>query len=107
MSIIHVNEKTFDSEVINSPVPVIVDFWAPWCMPCKMLEPIFEEVSKEYTNKVKFVKINTDDNIEIAQRYYISGIPTLMIFKNGKPVNQIVGFVSKKELAKFIEDNIK
>lgn len=107
MTVIHVNEKTFDSEVINSPIPVIVDFWAPWCMPCKMLEPIFEELSKEYINKVKFVKVNTDDNIEIAQRYYISGIPTLIIFKNGKPVNQAVGFMSKKELTKFIEDSIK
>jgi thioredoxin 1 len=106
MAVIHVGQNTFENEVLNSPVPVLVDFWAPWCMPCKMLEPIFEEVAKEYQGKVKFVKINTDDNIEIAQRYYISGIPTLLLFKNGKVVNNIVGFISKKELIKFLEDNI-
>ncbi len=106
MALIHVTDADFDNEVLKSDLPVIVDFWAPWCMPCKMLEPIFEEVAKEYSNKVKFVKVNTDESTQIAQRYWITGIPTLMIFKNGKQVNQIVGFVSKKELIKFIEDNI-
>lgn len=106
MAVVHVGQDTFDQEVLNSQIPVLVDFWAPWCMPCKMLEPIFEEVAKEYQEKVKFVKINTDDNIEIAQRYYISGIPTLLLFKNGKVVNNIVGFISKKELIKFLEDNL-
>lgn len=106
MAVIHVNQNNFDNEVIKSDVPVLVDFWAPWCMPCKMLEPIFEEVSKEYQGKVKFVKVNTDDNIEVAQRYYITGIPTLILFKSGNPVSNIVGFVSKKELVKFIEENL-
>ena len=106
MSIIIVNEKDFDNEVINSDLPVIVDFWAPWCMPCKMLEPIFKELSEEYKGKVKFVKINTDDNPELAAKYYISGIPTLLIFHKGKVVDSIVGFVSKSELKNLIESNL-
>ncbi|MCS7165038.1 MAG: thioredoxin [Candidatus Calescibacterium sp.] len=106
MSVLHVDSATFDKEVLNSPIPVLVDFWAPWCMPCKMLEPIFEEVSKEYQGRVKFVKVNTDDNTDIAQRFFITGIPTLILFKQGKPVNSIIGFVSKKELTRFIEENM-
>ncbi|MEN3015178.1 MAG: thioredoxin [bacterium] len=107
MSILHINQNDFSTEVLNSTLPVLVDFWAPWCMPCKMLEPIVEEVAKEYHGKIKFAKVNVDENIEIAQKYYISGIPTLMIFKDGKVVNTHVGFLSKKELVKFIEDSIK
>jgi thioredoxin 1 len=103
MSVIHVNDSNFDNEVINSNIPVLVDFWAPWCMPCKMLEPVFEELAKEYKDKVKFVKINTDDNIETATKFYITGIPTLLLFMNGKVVDNIVGFVSKNELKKFLE----
>ncbi|MCS7243346.1 MAG: thioredoxin [Candidatus Calescibacterium sp.] len=106
MTIIYADQHTFDKEVLNSSIPVLVDFWAPWCMPCKMLEPIFEEVSKEYQGRIKFVKVNTDENVDVAQRYYITGIPTLMFFKDGRPVNTIVGFVSKKELTKFIEENM-
>jgi len=106
MSVIHVNTQSFDKEVLQSDLPVLVDFWAPWCMPCRMLEPIFEEVANEYKDKVKFVKVNTDENIEIAQRYWISGIPTLLLFNKGQILNNIVGFVSKKELVKFLEDNL-
>ncbi len=106
MAVIHISDNTFDNEVINSNVPVLVDFWAPWCMPCKMLEPIFEELAKEYKDKVKFVKINTDDNIETATKFYITGIPTLLLFINGKVVDSIVGFVSKSELKNFIESNL-
>ncbi|MCS6954967.1 MAG: thioredoxin [Candidatus Calescibacterium sp.] len=106
MTVIYADQHTFDKEVLNSSIPVLVDFWAPWCMPCKMLEPIFEEVSKEYQGRIKFVKVNTDESVDVAQRYYITGIPTLMFFKEGKPVNTIVGFVSKKELTKFIEENM-
>ncbi|MCX7870910.1 MAG: thioredoxin [bacterium] len=106
MTVIHINDNNFDSEVINSNIPVLVDFWAPWCMPCKMLEPVFEELAKEYKDKVKFVKINTDDNIETATKFYITGIPTLLLFINGKVVDSIVGFVSKSELKNFIESNL-
>ncbi|MGB9637777.1 MAG: thioredoxin [bacterium] len=106
MSIIHVTDNTFENEVINSNIPVLVDFWAPWCMPCRMLEPVVEELSKEYKDKIKFVKINTDDNIEAATKFYISGIPTLLLFINGKVVDSIVGFVSKNELKNFLEYNL-
>jgi thioredoxin 1 len=106
MVVVHVNTQQFDKEVLESEIPVLVDFWAPWCMPCKMLEPIFEEVANEYKGKVRFVKVNTDDNIEIAQRYWISGIPTLILFNKGKVLNNIVGFVPKKELVRFLEDNL-
>jgi len=106
MTVIHINDNNFDSEVINSNIPVLVDFWDPWCMPCKMLEPVFEELAKEYKDKVKFVKINTDDNIETATKFYITGIPTLLLFINGKVVDSIVGFVSKSELKNFIESNL-
>ena len=93
---IEVNEANFKEEVLDSPIPVLVDFWAEWCVPCKMVEPIVEEIAKEKAGKLKVVRINVDDNQNIAIQYGIMSIPTLMIFSNGKLVDQIVGAVPKR-----------
>jgi thioredoxin 1 len=93
-----VNLDSWEKEVIQSPVLVMVDFWAAWCGPCKMVAPVVEELSKEYEGKAKFYKLNTDENPDLASRYQIRGIPTLMFFKNGQIVEQIVGVVPKAQL---------
>ena len=93
---IEVNEANFKQEVLDSPIPVLVDFWAEWCVPCKMVEPLVEEIEKEKAGKLKVVRINVDDNQNIAIQYGIMSIPTLMIFSNGKLVDQIVGAVPKR-----------
>jgi len=93
---IEVNEANFKQEVLDSPIPVLVDFWAEWCVPCKMVEPLVEEIAEEKAGKLKVVRINVDDNQSIAIQYGIMSIPTLMIFSNGKLVDQIVGAVPKR-----------
>ena len=96
-------DVNFDQEVINSELPVLVDFWAPWCGPCKMIAPVIDEIANEYQGKLKVVKLNTDDNQNVAVRYGIRSIPTLGIFKNGEVVDAVIGAVAKKHL----EDKIK
>ena len=103
MSVIHGNSENFDKEVIDSEKLVVIDFWAPWCGPCKMMGPVFEELSNEITD-VKFVKINTDEAGDIANRFGIRGIPSLLFVKNGKEIERIVGFRPKEELIKIIEE---
>jgi thioredoxin 1 len=93
-----VTDKDFEPEVLKSSIPVIVDFWAEWCMPCKMLSPIVEEVARDMSDKVKAVKVNVDENPELAMQYNIQAIPTLLLFSNGKIVSEIVGYISKKVL---------
>lgn len=100
---IDVNESTFETSVLKSDKPVLVDFWATWCKPCKMVAPIVDELADDYEGKVNFVKVDVDSNQKIAANYGIMSIPTLMIFKNGKPVSNIVGAKPKAELKKSLE----
>ncbi len=106
MSVLHLNDSNFNSEVVNSKEPVLVDFWAEWCGPCKMVAPVIEEISKEYEGKVKFAKLNVEEAANTATNFGIMSIPTLMLFKNGSVVKQIVGAVSKSELKSTIDSNI-
>ena len=99
--------ETFQKDVLASPLPVIVDFWAAWCGPCRMLEPVFEELSKEYAGKLTFAKISVDDYPTIAQEYDISGIPCLIVFSRGKEIERIIGFQQKAQLKEKIDKVIK
>lgn len=101
-----VSDNTFQKEVIDSELPVLVDFWAPWCAPCKMIAPFVEELATEFDGRVKFAKVNTDDNQLNAGQLGIRGIPTLILFKNGKETDRVVGAVPKQKLSQMIEKNI-
>jgi thioredoxin 1 len=100
---VEIEEARFDDTVLKSTIPVLVDFWAPWCGPCRMVAPIVDELSGEYDGKVSFYKVNVDDNRKIANKYGVMSIPTLIIFKNGAPVGNIVGFRPKPELKKSLD----
>ena len=96
-----INEVTsgvFKSEVLESDIPVVVDFWAPWCSPCRMVAPVLEEISQKMNGKIKFVKLNTDENQKTAMDYQIMAIPSLLIFKDGQEVDRVVGFVPQEQL---------
>lgn len=99
-------DSNFNEEVVASNEAVVVDFWAPWCGPCKMLGPVLEDLSSEYDGKVKFVKVNVDENPSVSQRYRISSIPTVMVFKNGETADTIVGFRPKQVISELIEKHI-
>lgn len=103
---VDVTEATFEEEVLKSSIPVLVDFWAPWCGPCKMLAPTVDQIAKEYVGKLKVVKLNTDDNQQVAAAYNIWSIPTLMLFKDGKPVEQTVGVLPKNTIVSRIEPHL-
>ena len=98
-----VTDATFDQDVLKASKPVLVDFWAPWCGPCRMVAPIVEELAREYDGKVEFVKLNTDDNPNTAVKYGIRSIPTLLVFKGGEPVGTIVGFRPKNDLKQRLD----
>lgn len=101
-----VSDATFEEEVVNSEIPVLVDFWADWCAPCKMIAPIVEELAGEFDGKVKVAKLDVDSNPKVATTYGIRGIPTLLIFIGGSPVDQVVGAVPKTVLKKRLETAI-
>ena len=102
-AIIEINEANFELEVIKSPQPVLVDFWAEWCGPCKMLAPVIEQIATEYAGRVKVAKVNVDDNGALAQRYRVQSIPTLLYFAGGEVKNQTVGAVSKKVITTHLD----
>jgi thioredoxin 1 len=102
-----VTDSTFKQEVIESEVPVLVDFWAPWCGPCRMVAPVVDEIAQQYDGQIKVVKVNTDENPNVASQYGIRSIPTLMIFKGGQRVDMVVGAVPKTTLANTLEKYIE
>ena len=105
-NIVNVTDGSFEAEVLQSDAPVLVDYWAEWCGPCKMISPILDEISNEYEGKLKIVKINIDENSETPPKYGIRGIPTLMLFKNGNVEATKVGSLSKSQLTAFLDSNI-
>ena len=102
MSEIKVTKQNFEQEVLNSPIPVMVDFWADWCGPCKMLAPILSEIAEEYDGKIKVCKVNVDDEVELSLKYRIVSIPTVLVFNNGELTNKSVGYVPKENLIELI-----
>src|SRR3989338_5093322 len=106
MAVASVTEKNFEAEVLKADKPVLVDFWAEWCGPCKMISPIVDEISEELQGTLKVVKVNVDDAQDLAGRYNIMSIPTLLVFKSGKPVEQIVGAMPKNQLLAKIKAKI-
>ena len=104
--IIHISDSTFEDEVLNSDIPIIVDYWAEWCGPCKMIAPILDEIADEYKGKLTVAKLNIDENQETPQKYAVRGIPTLMIFKDGEVAGTKVGALSKSQLSAFIDSVI-
>jgi thioredoxin 1 len=104
--ITHLSDAAFEQEVLQSQLPVLVDYWAEWCGPCKMIAPILDDIAKEYAGRLKVAKLNIDDNQQTPPKYGIRGIPTLMLFKNGNVEATKVGALSKSQLTAFIDSNI-
>ena len=106
MALIHLDERNFKPEVLDAAVPVLVDFWAEWCGPCRMIAPIIDEVAKDLEGKLKVGKVNVDQAGELAAQYNVMSIPTLLVFKGGKVVNQMVGAMSKDQLLGKLKPNL-
>jgi len=104
--VLHINDADFETTVVQSDIPVLVDFWAPWCGPCKMIAPILDEIEPEFAGKAKIVKINVDDNQLVAGQFGVRSIPTLLLFKNGQLVATQVGALPKNQLAAFINQHL-
>jgi thioredoxin 1 len=103
---VSVDHNNFQAEVLQATGPVLVDFWAPWCGPCRMVAPVVDKVAQTYQGRLKVVKLNTDDSPSIAGQYEVSGIPALILFKSGSPVDRIVGYVPEKQLAAMVEKHL-
>ena len=104
--IIHISDESFEEEVLQSDRPVLIDYWAEWCGPCKMIAPVLDEIATEYSDRLKVVKLNIDDNPQTPPKYGIREIPTLMVFKNGQVEATKVGAVSKAQLTAFLDENL-
>ena len=104
--IVHISDESFEEEVLQSERPVLIDYWAEWCGPCKMIAPVLEEIATEYSDRLKVVKLNIDDNPQTPPKYGIRGIPTLMVFKNGQVEATKVGSVSKAQLTAFLDASL-
>ena len=104
--VLHINDADFETAVVQSDIPVLVDFWAPWCGPCKMIAPILDEIAPEFEGKAKIVKINVDENQLVAGQFGVRSIPTLLLFKNGQLVATQVGALPKNQLAAFINQHL-
>ena len=104
--IVHISDESFEEEVLQSERPVLIDYWAEWCGPCKMIAPVLDEIATEYSDRLKVVKLNIDDNQQTPPKYGIRGIPTLMVFKNGQVEATKVGAVSKAQLTAFLDDSL-
>jgi thioredoxin 1 len=102
----HVSDRSFETDVLQSSTPVLLDFWAEWCGPCKLIAPVLEDISREYAGRLKVAKLNVDDNPETARKFNVRGIPTLILFKNGNVEATKVGALSKSQLAAFIDSHI-
>ena len=100
-----VTDQTFETEVLKSPVPVLVDFWAAWCGPCRAIAPIVDEIATEYAGKLKVVKLDTDESGDTAQKYQVMSIPTLLLFKGGQPVERVIGAMPKAALLNRIQQH--
>ena len=105
-NIFHISDESFEEEVLQSDRPVLIDYWAEWCQPCKMIAPVLDEIATEYSDRLKVVKLNIDDNPQTPPKYGIRGIPTLMVFKNGQVEATKVGAVSKAQLTAFLDDSL-
>ncbi|WP_417595573.1 thioredoxin TrxA [Oceanospirillum sp.] len=105
-NIVNVSDTSFDDDVLKADLPVLVDYWAEWCGPCKMIAPVLEEIAQEYAGKIKVCKLNIDENTDVPPKFGIRGIPTLMLFKNGNVEATKVGALSKSQLAAFLDGNL-
>ena len=105
-NIVHTSDATFDADVLQSDTPVLLDFWAEWCGPCKAIAPILDDIAKDYAGRVKIAKLNIDDNRQTPVKYGVRGIPTLILFKNGAPEAQQVGLVGKTKLAALLDQHL-
>ncbi len=102
-TVIHVDDANFDNEVVKSPLPVLVDFWAEWCAPCRMIAPIIDDLAGEYEGKLIIAKLDVDKGPDVSTKYAVTSIPTLILFKNGTPMEKVVGAVSKNKLKGLID----
>jgi thioredoxin 1 len=104
--VVAATDATFKSEVVDSTVPTLVDFWAPWCGPCKSLSPVLEEIANEYKGRVKVVKVNTDENQDVAMKHNVRSIPTVLLYKDGRIVEQIVGAMPKRHFVDMVQKHL-